>query len=245
MSPFPTRLPLLLASLFATAPSSLVGAEEGAPAPPSPRDRLVACERMREERVPDVAALGDLWLKDEDGRVRACAADALERIPAPQLRPLCLSAIAPSQPVDVRRQGAQFLRKVAEPASAPLLEETVRGELDEEVRHHLLAALVEATAFSGDRSPLHRLLEDPRDTLREAALRALARTPVTADLPVLIRLVTAGGEREVDRAAAALRRLGDPLAAPALRAAALTTPNPKLAEELEETAMRLEAGRRR
>jgi HEAT repeat protein len=198
------------------------------------RDALMRLGNMKRPDASRVAAAG---LNDTEVQVRVAAAHAVVFLPPTEAAALILPLLQ-DRAEFIRREAAYALGETHSRTAVARLAELLSGDKEAAVRGAAAVALGQigdetaVTALSQALSGIKKKKAAPADEfLMRAAAHSLGQIRSRAGLPALIAALS-GDQNPLDvrrEAAAALGLIGDPSAAPALRAA-LDSSDPYLAE---------------
>ena len=213
-------------------------------------ERRDALMRLGNMKSPDAARVAAAGLNDLEVKVRVAAAHAVVFLPPDEAAGLLLPLL-PDRAEFIRREAAYALGETRSRSAVARLSEVLSGDKEAAVRGAAAVALGQigdetaVNALSQALSGRKKKKAAPADEfLMRSAAHSLGQIRSRAGLPALIAALSNDqGPLDVRReAAAALGLVGDPAAAPALRAV-LDSSDPYLVEAARQALRRLATAR--
>jgi len=266
---FPRGLPAVTCILVAIAGAAPSGVAQSAGQPTSiqreierQRQRLSSSEieerrdalmRLGNMKRPDASRVAAAGLNDPEVQVRAAAAHAVVFLPLAEAAGLIVPLLQ-DRAEFIRREAAYALGETHSRSAVARLSELLSGDKEAAVRSAAAVALgqigdetavnVLSQALSGMKKMKKKKAAPADEFLMRSAAHSLGQIRSRAGLPALIAALS-DDQNVLDvrrEAAAALGLIGDPSAAPALRAV-LDSSDPYLAEAARQALRRLATAR--
>jgi len=266
---FPRGLPAVTCILVAIAGAAPSGVAQSAGQPTSiqreierQRQRLSSSEieerrdalmRLGNMKRPDASRVAAAGLNDPEVQVRAAAAHAVVFLPPAEAAGLIVPLLQ-DRAEFIRREAAYALGETHSRSAVARLSELLSGDKEAAVRSAAAVALGQigdetavnalSQALSGMKKMKKKKAAPADEFLMRSAAHSLGQIRSRAGLPALIAALS-DDQNVLDvrrEAAAALGLIGDPSAAPALRAV-LDSSDPYLAEAARQALRRLATAR--